>query len=252
MTSSTTARVAIAIALVGCGSKPPPVETHERDPAWAATYEQRATAGCACKDSACLDGVHAELARIEVAHGGMDEAPPGVQAAHGAFDKCWRDGTKDVSRDLDFTTTAICACTDATCIGKVKIDMMHLTDKYGVTDVGELAKGSPAAGAAIARAAKCVADVTISAQAFLAIAEKSTAAMCKCDNVGCGQGVMKWRSDEVAKYYDVADLDTIQPRLDELNPKLCRCFGDLIAKEVVDKVSPIPSMTHLDLTMNCR
>ena len=222
------------------------------DPAWAKDYEQRAAAGCRCKDGACLEQTHVELAKIEGEHGGMDDAPPGVQAAHGDFDKCWRDGTKDPARDLEQLATTACDCADSACLARWKLDAMRLADKYEVVDLEELAKASAPATASYARAKKCVADVTIAGSALVAIVEKATDDMCKCDNVGCAQTVMKERSDALSKYLEVDGLDAVQPRLDALQPKYCQCLGDLVAKEVAETLNPFPPATKIDVTMNCK
>jgi hypothetical protein len=250
-------RVIAAFAvLVGCGGKPPPAATSDfpamPEPAWATTYKQRAADGCGCKDAACLDQIHAELARIEAEHGGMDDAPPGVQAAHGQFDGCWRERTKDPARDLDYLATHACDCTDAACFAHWRLDAMHLTDKYDVADLDELAKSSAGGAASLARARTCIAAVTIGGEDLLAIVDKATQAMCKCENVGCATTVMKERSDALAKYVEVDGLEVVQPRLDELQPRYCRCLGDLVAKEVAESLDPFPAATKIDVTMNCK
>ena len=76
--------------------------------------------------------------------------------------------------------------------------------------------------------------------------------MCKCENVGCAQTVVKARIDALGKYLEIDNVDAIQPRLDELNPKFCRCLGELVAKELADKISPFPAATTIDVTMNCK
>ncbi|MGE5184085.1 MAG: hypothetical protein ACM31C_18570 [Acidobacteriota bacterium] len=242
--------------VVACGGKqtPPPASDFPPmpEPAWAQQYEQRAADGCKCRDATCLDKVHRELARLEADHGGMDDAPPGVQQAHGSFDQCWRDGTKDPARDLELLAKTACDCTDSACLDRWKLAAMHLTDKYEVVDLDELAKSSAPGAASLAKARKCIADVTIDGTALVAIVEKATDDMCKCGNVGCAQGVMKARSDALGKYLQVDGLDAVQPKLDALQPKYCECLGDLVAREVAETLNPFPPATKIDVTMHCK
>jgi hypothetical protein len=241
------------VVVIACGSKQPKIVEHvESDPEWATTYERRAHDGCACKDADCLERVHAELAKVEVDHGGMDDAPPGVQQAHGELDQCWRDGTKDPARDLDYSATQVCGCADTGCLTKWRTDAMHLADKYAATDLDEVAKAAPSGPASVARARKCIADVTISGADFMVIVDKSTDEMCKCQNMGCAQASMKGRVDALAKYLEIDGVDAIQVRLDELQIKYCKCLGEIAGRELAENISPFPAATKIDVTMNCR
>jgi hypothetical protein len=235
-----------------CGSRQPKMVEHvEDDPAWAASYEKRAAAGCECRDSACLEKVHAELAKVEADHGGMDEAPPGVQKAHGDLDKCWRDGTKDAARDMNAIADAVCGCADGACLRQFEMDEMHIAGKYEQVDVTDVAAMAPGATAALARARKCVEDVTIAGDAFLAIEVKLSDTVCGCDNLGCAQSAMKEASDGYGKFLRVSGLDDIQPKLDALQPKYCQCLGDLINKEMAGSLmNPFPM--KIEATITCR
>jgi hypothetical protein len=240
------------LLVLGCGSRQPPSpnEVIEPDPAWAKNYEQRASDGCACTDPGCLDRVHRELAAVEAQHGGMDEAPPAVQRAHGQFDDCWRVGTRDEGRDLDHAAALICGCADETCLRGAKIELLHLADKYTVSDVHELAARSPAAAAALDRSARCLADVTISATDYVAKLEQLTAELCGCKDASCGARIINERGTAFAKFIEVGDLGTQQTRVDELAGEWCRCFGELAAHELT-KLSPFPSATRIDVHTSC-
>ena len=240
------------LLVVACGSRQPKVVEHvEDDPAWAAAYEKRAAAGCECRDAACLDKAHADLGKLEVDHGGMDDAPPGVQKAHGDFDKCWRDGTKDPARDMTAIADAVCACTDNACLKQFEMDEMHIAGKYETVDVTDVAALAPGATTALARARKCVEDVTIAGDAFLAIEAKLVDAMCGCDNLGCAQSAMKEANDGYGKFLRVDGLADIQPKLDGLQSKYCQCLGDLLNKEMAGSLmNPFPM--KIEATITCK
>jgi hypothetical protein len=242
---------AVAACMVACGSRQPKNDRVDPDPAWAHAYEQRAADGCACKDATCMTNVRAELANLEAEHGGMDDAPPGVQKAHGEFDKCWRDATKDPARDLAALADQVCACEDRACLQQARIDEMHLAGKYEVDDISDVAAMSAAAGDAYRRANKCIADVTIAADAFIAIVEKSATDLCDCKNLGCAQTVIKARIDALSKYLAIADEQSIQDRLDAAQPKFCKCFGELVTKEMANTLfGGLP--VKIDATINCK
>lgn len=227
------------------------VEHVESDPAWAKSYEQRAAAGCECKDPACLDKAHAELGKIESEHGGMDEAPPGVQKSHGDFDRCWREGTKDPARDMTAVADAACACVDAKCLTQFEIDEMHLTGKYEVADISDVAALAPGAKTAFDRALKCVDDATIAGDKFVAIEQKATDAICQCDNLGCAQIAMKERSESFGSFLRVSGLPMIQDKLDQLTEKFCKCLGEMLTREESGSLmDPFPM--KIDVTIHCK
>jgi hypothetical protein len=240
------------VALIACGGHKPKVVDHvEDDPAWASTYQERAAAGCECKDAACLERTHTDLGKVEAEHGGMDEAPPAVQKAHGDFDKCWRDGTKDPARDMNVIADAVCACTDAACLKQFEMDQMHIAGKYEVSDVVDVAAMVPGAKEGLARANKCVEGVTIAGAKFLEIEDKATDAMCQCDNLGCAQSVMKDASDAFGKFLRVDGLGEIQPKLDQLETKYCKCLGEMITREMSGSLmNPFPM--KIEATITCK
>jgi len=240
------------LVLAACGSRQPKMVEHmESDPAWVAAYQQRATAGCECKDAACLDKAHVELAKMETDHGGMDEAPPGMQKAHGEFDKCWRDGTKDPARDMSIIADAACACTDAPCLKQFEMDEMHIAGKYEVADVTDVAAMATGANDALRRAQKCIADVTIAGDKFLEIEDTLAEKVCECDNLGCAQTAMKASSDAFGNKLRVDGLDAVQGKLDQLQVKYCRCLADLINHEMSGSLmNPFPM--KIEATITCR
>jgi hypothetical protein len=240
------------LLLVACGSRQPKLVEHvESDPAWAASYEQRAAAGCDCRDAPCLDKVRGELGKLEADHGGMDDAPPGVQKAHGEFDKCWRDGTKDPARDMGVVADAVCACTEAACLRQFEMDEMHLAGKYEVSDITDVAAMAPGAKASLARANQCVDAVTIAGGKFLDIETTLTDTVCQCDNLGCAQTAMKESSDAFGKFLRVDGLDDVQGKLDQLQPKYCKCLGELLYKEMSGSLmNPFPM--KIEATISCK
>ncbi len=245
-------RAVWVLVLVACGGRQPKMVEHvEDDPVWAAAYQKRAAAGCECKDPACLERAHVELGKLEAAHGGMDEAPPGVQKAHGEFDKCWRDGTKDPARDMAVVADAVCACMDLACLKQFEMDEMHIAGKYEVADVTDVAGMAAGAKDALVRANQCVKDVTIEGAAFLKIEQTATDTICQCDNLGCAQSAMKEASDSFGKFLRVSGLDEVQPKLDQLEPKYCKCLGDLLTKEMSGSLmNPFPM--KIEATITCK
>lgn len=244
-------RLALALLLVACGSTKPKVIDHvENDPAWASAYEQRANAGCTCHDAACLERAHAELAKLESDHGGMDDAPPRVQKAHGAFDQCWRDGTKDPARDMSTIADAVCACSEVACLRQFEMDELHIAGKYEVADVKDVAALAPDAATALARAQKCVADVTLAGPKFLEVVQKASDTVCACDNLGCAQTAMKERADSLTGYLQVDDLAALGPKLEPAQKEFCRCLGELVTKEMSGSImNPFP--VKIDATIDC-
>ena len=240
------------LVLAACGSRQPKMVEHvESDPAWVSAYQQRAAAGCDCKDAPCLDKAHVELAKMEADHGGMDEAPPGMQKAHGEFDKCWRDGTKDPARDMGIVADAVCACADAPCLKQFEMDEMHIAGKYEVGDVTDVAALAPGAKDALARGQKCVADVTMEGDKFLAIEDALAEKVCECENLGCAQSAMKDSSEAAGKFLRVDGLDAIQGKLDQLQVKYCKCLADLLNHEMSGSLmNPFPM--KIEATITCR
>lgn len=240
------------LALAACGSRQPKVTEHvESDPAWARAYQQRAAAGCECKDAACLERARGELGKIEAEHGGMDEAPPGVQKAHGDFDRCWRDGTKDPARDVAEIADAVCACSEVACLRQFEVDKLHVVGKYEVADISDVASQSAGAQQALARAQKCVDDVTLPGPSFLEIVAKAQDTVCQCDNLGCAQTAMKVRADALSKYLQVGGLDAVQAKIDPLQVKFCQCLGELVTKEMSGSImNPFP--VKIDASIECK
>jgi hypothetical protein len=240
----------LALMLVACGGAQPVHETFERDPDWAAAYEQRAKQGCTCADAACLDATRGELAKIEADHGGIDDAPPGVQAAHGDFDKCWRKGTHDPARDADASATEICGCTTSECVQQWKLDAMHVLDKYGVPDGDALARMAPAAGSAWQRAVSCKASVTIAGSAALAMASSWADAVCACKDLDCAQRAASARGS--ASWLDIDYGDVTEAQLGAELQRYCGCYGNALGKELTNAL-PVPaSMVSVSMSMKCR
>ena len=233
------------IALVACGGARSH-DTVERDPEWAGAYTERAQAGCACKDAGCLDRVHAELQEVETAHGGVDEAPPAVQAAHGAFDTCWRAGTKDLARDLEAAATEVCACATTACVGAWKLGLVKLDGKYGA-DL-RAANGAREA-AALARMTQCHDAVTIAGAQLLAVVTKSADAMCACDKLECAQGVMAQRGDALGKYLDIDADAAASDQMEGQQKRYCDCLGKAIGNELANAL-PVPA--KVDMSIKCR
>lgn len=239
------------IALAACGSKQPrEVMPDMTDPAWATEYEQRAESGCGCADAACLHKTHDELAKMLAAHGGLDEAPPGVHTAHGKFDQCWRDGTRDIARDFDYVAQKLCTCGTAECLRLVKIEIQGLVDGKYREDLDAQVAAQPAAKAAMERVAQCIAKVTMPAKEAMEVIERTTNEMCECKDLACAQVVMKQRASAFERYVDIADGIDRNKVADETT-RWCNCL-EKAAKEELENMSPVPALTTVDVNMKCR
>ncbi|HEY3804092.1 MAG TPA: hypothetical protein VGL61_15860 [Kofleriaceae bacterium] len=240
----------LALVLVACGGTQPVHESVEREPDWAVAYQQRAKQGCTCADSLCLDAARGELAKLEAEHGGIDDAPPDVQVAHGAFDACWRKGTHDPARDAEASAGEICGCTTGDCVQKWKLDTMHMFDKYGVPDGDTLVQVTPAAGSAWQRAVACKATVTIAGSAALAMMTGWADAVCACKDLDCAQHAAAARGS--ASWLDIDYGEVTETQLGAELQRYCGCYGNALGKELT-KALPVPaSMLSVSMQMDCR
>ncbi len=239
----------IAIAACGGSSKKPAPDPAPADPAWAADYQHRAAAGCECTDPACLEAAHAELAALETQHGGMDEAPPSVHAAHGTFDRCWREGTRDITRDFEHAAQAICTCATAECLRLAKIELAGLVDGKYRENLDQQFLANPDALVAANRAGDCIHKATMPAAEALAVLERTTDAMCACTDFGCAQAAMQDRAKSTQSYLDIDPaLDATQ--VSDLGARWCKCLEKVAANEIKN-LSPMPSLTSVDISMKC-
>ena len=240
---------AVGIACGGGKAQPREVMPDMRDPAWATDYERRATEGCACGDAACLDRTHGELSALLAKHGGIDDAPPIVHAAHGKFDRCWRDGTHDLERDLEHAAQRVCTCTTSECLRLAKIELAGLVDgKYRENLEAEL-QAHPKAAAATARAAACLEKVTMPAADALAMMDQLTGAMCTCTDFACVQAVFKQRVSAMGHYLEIdpaVDADQVR----DFTTRFCGCM-EKAAADAVKSMSPVPSLTRVDVSLSC-
>ena len=238
-------------AVCACGSAPKrEVIPDMTAPAWVDDYATRAEAGCACEDAACLDKAHVELATMVTDHGGFDDAPEGVHVAHGKFDKCWRDGTKDIGRDFTQLAQSICSCTTSDCLRLAQIEQSTMVNgKYRDNLDAELA-ASPVATGAVARAQACIAKVTMPAAAAIEVFTSSTDAMCACTDMACVGAVMKQREAAMSKWIDI-DASVDRDLVATLAARWCDCMEKALITEVKGK-SPAPSLTSVSVDVNCR
>jgi len=239
------------VAVAACGGSSP-----KRDivpdmtvPAWVDDYVKRAEAGCACEDAACLDTAHTELAAMAAKQGGMDDAPEGVHTAHGKFDLCWRDGTKDITRDFEHLAQLICSCTTAECLRLATIETNTLVGgKYRENLAADLA-ASPGAGAAMTRASECISKVTMSATAAIELFTTSSDAMCGCADFACVGVVMKQRDAALSKWIDI-DGAVDRDQLATQQRRWCDCMEKAAIAEVRGK-TPVPSLTSISVDLKC-
>jgi hypothetical protein len=221
-----------------------------KDPAWANDYAKRAEAGCACADAACLDKAHLELEAMVTEHGGIDDAPPGVHTAHGKFDRCWRDGTKDIARDFEHVAQTICTCATADCLRLAKIELAGYADGKYREDFDAQVRASERATVAMRRTAECVAKVTMPADLAMTVISTTTEAMCACRDLACAQSVMKQREAAMAKYIDIdGAVDTT--KLATYASRWCGCL-EKVATEEIRNMSPVPALTSVNVSMSCR
>jgi hypothetical protein len=238
----------LAVVLVACGGAPIH-ESVEQNPDWVIAYRDHANRGCACKDAACLDAARAELAQIEADHGGIDEAPPDVQTAHGDFDRCWRAGTRDPARDAAASADEICGCTTSKCVNEWKLDAMHMFDKYNVASGDGLAQLSPAAGSAWQRAAACKASVTISGGDAVTAMKSVADLACACKDLDCVQRTLQRSTGSGSGDYlviETDDADDAQIRVEQR--RMCDClvnaFGQQLAQALPNASLSMSASCH--------
>jgi hypothetical protein len=238
------------LLLVACGgSNRKEVVPDMTDPAWATEYAARADSGCTCADAACLDAAHADLTAMVGAHGGLDDAPPGVHTAHGKFDKCWREGTLDIGRDFTHVADTICTCSTAECLRLARIEMAGLVDGKYRDDFEAKLLGNATAKTAAERAAGCIDKLVMPAAAALAAIEAAADAACACKDLACTQAAMGQRDKAMAGYVDIdPSIDTTKVKA--ATDRMCGCFAKAIGAEMKN-LSPVPALTSVNVSMKC-
>jgi hypothetical protein len=240
--------------LCACGSNQPrEVMPDMTDPAWAKDFEARADVGCGCGDALCLQKTHVDLENMLAAHGGLDEAPPNVHTAHGKFETCWRDGTRDIVRDFDYAAQKICSCGTAECLRLVKIEIQGLVDGKYREDLDGHVAVDPKAKASMDRVTQCIAKATMPAKDAMDVITRTTNEMCECKDVPCAQVVMKLRAAEFSKYVDVEDTLDRNKVADETT-RWCGCLEKVVkaaAKEAAQDISPLAA-TSIDVSVNMK
>jgi hypothetical protein len=241
--------IAALIALCACGPK----EHMEPEPPWVTDYQRIAREGCECQDPDCLDAAHAAAVKMETEHGGIDEAPPSVQTAHGELDQCWREGTADIGRDLADAADAVCRCTDDACIEHYRVQVVQIEDKYGTdTHGGGLDAG---AKAEVDRADACLAAVTIDATEYLTAMTAATTALCKCEDPECVVTELSRDPRSFGDRFYLAEAASIETPLADLSAKYCECYKIAKTKVLKDQdknsQSQLPP-TKLVLDMGCK
>jgi hypothetical protein len=222
--------VALALAfaqLAACGGRQV-AEPSEEEPPWVKDYERIAREACACPDDEdCLNDAHARAVAMEDAHGGIDDAPPSVQIAHGELDKCWREGTYDLARDVTSAVDAVCACSESACIDLYRLDVIHISQKYKV-DLSSPDALDPASRESVARASACIAKVSIPAEEYLSAYQGRADAVCKCETRHCAE--TSPRIDFGERFY--VDLAAVKAEADVAAEKYCDCMFGFVAKEL--------------------
>lgn len=241
--------IAALIALCACGPK----EHMEPEPPWVHDYQRIAREGCECQDPDCLNAAHAAAVKMETEHGGIDDAPPSVQTAHGELDTCWREGTADIGRDLAVAADAACKCTDTTCIEGYRLQVVQIEDKYGVDTHG---KGlDPAARPEVERADACLAAVTISASDYLESLTAATDALCKCEDEDCVKSEISRDPRQFGDRFYVPDIATIESAIEDIKFKYCDCYRIAKTKVLKDQDKPEQSQippTKLVIELGCK
>jgi hypothetical protein len=240
-----TALLLASLACTACG----PRERMEPEPPWVADYQAIAREGCECPDPECLDDAHARAMQMEAEHGGIDEAPPSVQTAHGELDKCWREGTHDLARDLRGATETLCRCRDNACIEAYKLQLVQIEDKYSVDTRSPQLEG--AARTEVDRANQCIADVTIPSEDFLAALGSYTEELCKCEDEQCAKTQIARSPPAFGDRFHIADIRAIQAQFDEVSAAYCECFRIVRDKVLKDMPDHDKLQTKVSMMMHC-
>lgn len=220
-----------ALFAVACGGPQKPPEPSEAEPPWVKDYQRVAREGCACGDDEdCLDAAHAQAVELEAAHGGIDDAPPSVQVAHGELDRCWREGTLDLGRDLGDAVDQVCQCREPECINLYRIQLVKLQEKYKI-DLGSPDELDPATRETTARASVCIAKVSVPADEYLQAFQRRADTVCRCDTRHCVE--TSARVDFGDRFY-VADEQSVATDVELARDRYCSCMGGIVAKEHKD------------------
>jgi hypothetical protein len=233
------------VAIAACG----PRERMEPEPPWVTDYQAIAREACECQDPECLDDAHARAMQMEAEHGGIDEAPPSVQTAHGELDKCWREGTHDLARDLRGAADAVCRCRDDACIDAYRLTLVQIEDKYTVDTRSSQIEA--AARAEVDRADQCIADVTIDGEEYLTALKDYTDELCKCDDEVCAKTQITRAPPVFGDRFHIADAAAIRGAFDAISTGYCNCFKVVRDKVLKDLPDRDKLQTKVSVIMQC-
>jgi hypothetical protein len=216
------------------GALPPPAPPP--DPRIGVDAAALADAACKCVDAACLEEKHGALAKLEEAHGGIDALPPDAYAAHAKLDRCWREGTMDLARDLAFATTQLCTCHDSSCIRQAMGEIDRVGDKYRNAPI-------PAGAEAKVRETQrelegCEAEKIASGPVLVPKLEEIAQQACACRSAGCANGAMKRFDSASAGILFVRHEGDTEGRLRRAKEDLCTCTAKLGIAAALPGVSP--------------
>jgi len=251
MVDAMAVRFTVCLFAVGlaCGGSKPRIEP---EPAWVAEYARIAQDGCACQfDPECLDAAHVAAVKMEQDHGGIDEMPPSVQVAHGELERCWREGTRDLGRDLKVAAEQVCRCADVACIDAYRRELVQLESKYGV-NTREPQRLGAGPREELDRAAACIAGFTSPAEEYLEAMRGVAKTLCTCDSLECWQKAVDAPAPTFGDRFYVAELAAIDGELGVVAAKYCDCFDDVADSGAKDKVTLPRSPTSMPIRMGCR
>lgn len=219
------ARAAMRFALLlfaACGaSRPPPPSAPPIDPRVVADAQRLANQGCACADDRCLNENHDALDVLERDHGGLDELPREVYDAHAKLDRCWRDRTKDVARDVELATKQLCTCHDTECARLAVLEIGRVEDKYKSDPI------PPEAEARVIAAKKeletCTSEKIGDGRAIVPKIEALANEACACKSTGCVEGAMKRYGTVLDGILIIQHSGDTESRMKNAQTSLCRC-----------------------------
>lgn len=215
------AGVATSLVVLGCGSLGAPAAPAPSPPSEDAIRASAiAEEGCACPDKACMAKVRESLERLEERYGGADALPYEIYASHARFERCFRDDTKDLVREVRAARERFCSCQGQDCAPAVtalgSLGERVLAASFQREDAAWLA----VSGGALAG---CPPDRVGRGPEVASRAEAISDALCACTSARCAAGAFALYVAEGNRYAVLEADGDAKERIRRSDEKVCAC-----------------------------